>query len=271
MKRWIFFTYSVVVYALFVATFLYAIGFVGNVRFGPWHGLMFVPKSMDIGGGGGVAEALLVDALLLGVFALQHSVMARRGFKQKWTKLVPQPIERSTYVLFSTAALALLFALWQPIGSPVWAIDNQSVRAVLVVMSLLGFGTVLVATFHINHFDLFGLRQTFYGVLKRQPPPVEFATPGLYRVVRHPIYAGFIIAFWATPVMTIGHLGFAIATTGYILVGIRLEERDLVRDLGDKYERYRRAVPMLAPIPKRDTAMSSAQPAHVVHNAKLES
>ncbi len=261
MKRWMFFAYSVVVYAFFLGVFLYAIGFVGNMQYELWSGVSFVPKSMDVGGeGGSVVTSLVVDALLLGVFAVQHSVMARHGFKQRWTRIVPAVIERSTFVLFASAALALLFAYWRPIGGVVWTVEDRGVRAALVGVSLVGWFTVLIGTFHINHFDLFGLRQTFYALVGREPAPHRFVTPGLYRVVRHPIYLGFVIAFWATPVMTIGHLVFAIATTGYILVGIQLEERDLVRQFGGDYERYRRAVPMLAPLPKR------AEPAR----AKLE-
>jgi len=260
MKRALFFAYSVVVYVLFLGTFLYAIGFVGNFHFGPWNGLSFVPKSMDLGGEGApLVDALVVDALVLAVFAIQHSGMARRGFKERWTKIVPAPIERSTYVLFSSAALILLFVLWRPIGATVWAFYDRTVTIALVVTSLIGWLTVLIATFHINHFDLFGLRQTFRALTGRATTSHRFVTPGLYRVVRHPLYLGFLIAFWSTPVMTIGHLVFAIATTGYILVAIQLEERDLVRDYGRDYERYRREVPMLAPIPKRPALSQSAK------------
>jgi methanethiol S-methyltransferase len=252
MKHIVFFVYSLVAYALFLGVFLYAIGFVGNFHFELWDGLVFVPRSMDLGGeGGSLGRALAVDGLLLGLFAIQHSGMARRGFKEKWTKIVPPPIERSTYVLFASVALAVLFAFWRPIGATVWAVEGRAITSVLVVVSLLGWITVLIGTFHINHFDLFGLRQTFYGLLGRKLPAHRFVTPGLYRVVRHPIYMGFVIAFWATPVMTIGHLVFAIATTGYILVAIQLEERDLVRDYGRDYEAYRREVSMLAPLPRR--------------------
>lgn len=252
MKRYAFFAYSAAVYAFFLGTFVYAIGFVGNFRFELWDGITFVPRSMDRGGEAGpLWKALLVDALLLSVFALQHSGMARRGFKEKWTKIVPRPIERSTYVLCASGALALLFAFWRPIGEPVWATDDRALTGVLVGLSLVGWFTVLAGTFHINHFDLFGLRQTFYLLIGRQPPANRFVTPGLYRVVRHPIYLGFLIAFWATPVMTIGHLLFAIATTGYILIAIQLEERDLVREYGADYQRYRREVSMLAPVPRR--------------------
>jgi protein-S-isoprenylcysteine O-methyltransferase Ste14 len=257
MKRLVFFAYSVVAYAVFLGVFLYAVGFVGNLHFGPWRGLVFVPTSMDLGEAAPLGKALLIDALLLGVFALQHSGMARRGFKDRWTQIIPRPIERSTYVLFSSGALALMFALWRPIGATVWAFDNRAVTMLLALTSLIGWVTALLSTFHINHFDLFGLRQTFYPLIGRELPPARFATPGLYKAVRHPLYLGFLIAFWSTPVMTIGHLVFAIATTGYILVAIQLEERDLVRDFGPAYERYRRQVPMLAPIPRRpDPAQS---------------
>jgi len=252
MNRWISVAYSVTVYAIFLGTFLYAIGFVGNIHLEPWLGLELVPKSMDRGGEGApIGKALVIDALLLGLFALQHSGMARPGFKRIWTKLVPPPIERSTYVLFASGALILLFAAWRPLGGTVWSTEHPVAAAVLALIAVGGWLTVVAGTFHINHFDMFGLRQTFYALLRREPPPHRFVTPGLYRITRHPIYAGFVIAFWATPVMTLGHLVFAIAMTGYILLGIRLEERDLVREYGDRYERYREAVPMLAPLPVR--------------------
>ncbi len=251
LKRWMFFGYSVVAYAFFLGTFLYAIGFVGNIA---------VPRSMDAGGEGGTLwEALLVDGALLALFAIQHSGMARRGFKERWTRLVPRPIERSTYVLFASGALALLFAFWRPIGDPVWATDDGVVTTALTALSLLGFLIVFIGTWHINHFDLFGLRQSWSALLRREPPAPRFVTPGLYRVVRHPIYMGFLIAFWATPIMTIGHLVFAVATTGYVLVAIQLEERDLVRDYGSDYQRYRREVPMLTPLPKRPEAIQRAK------------
>lgn len=251
MRRMAFFVYGAAVYAFFLGTFLYAIGFVGN---------FLVPRSMDTGGPATpLGEALLVDALLLGVFALQHSGMARRGFKQRWTRVVPPVIERSTYVLFASGALALLFAFWRPIGAPVWAAEGAALTTALIVISLVGWSIVLAATFHIDHFELFGLRQVYSNLVGRPPVPHRFVTPGLYQRVRHPIYLGFIIAFWATPVMTIGHLVFAIATTAYILVAIQLEERDLVREHGLDYERYRRQVPMLAPVPRRTAPPSRAK------------
>ena len=252
MKRFVFFAYSVLAYTFFLGTFLYAVGFVGNFRFEPWPGWVFVPRSMDLGGEAGpVGQALLVDALLLGLFALQHSGMARRGFKQRWTRVVPPVIERSTYVLFSSAALATLLAFWRPLGFAVWAASDPSVQAALVVASLAGWLTALAATFHIDHFSLFGLRQTWSALRGREVPAHRFVTPGLYRYVRHPLYLGFLVAFWATPVMTLGHLVFALATTGYILVAIQLEERDLVREYGPDYLRYRQQVPMLTPLPRR--------------------
>ena len=252
MKKSAFVLYSLTAYTAFLATLLYAVGFLGNLRLGPWHGLVFVPKSMDVGGEGApIATALLIDAALLSMFALQHSGMARRGFKRWWTRIVPPPIERSTYVLVSSVALALVFALWRPIGGAVWSFDDRMITTLFTFASLLGWFIALISTFHIDHFELFGLRRPFYALLGREPPAARFVTPGLYRAVRHPLYLGFVIAFWATPVMTIGHLVFAIATTAYILIAIQFEERDLVRDYGADYERYRRQVPMLAPLPRR--------------------
>jgi len=251
MKRLFFALYGTVTYLFFLGTFLYAIGFVANA---------VVPKSMDVGGEGApLWEALLIDALLLSVFALQHSGMARRGFKERWTRIVPPAIERSTYVLFASGALALLFAFWRPIGEPVWAIEEGAGTAALLALSLLGWLIVLAGTFHIDHFDLFGLRQVHAAITGRRGPVHPFVTPGLYRFVRHPIYMGFVIAFWATPIMTIGHLVFAIATTAYIVVAIQLEERDLVRSYGADYERYRQEVPMLAPLPRRKDEPSRAK------------
>lgn len=238
MKRIAAFTYGVICYAIFFGTFLYAIGFVGD---------LFVPKSIDSAPEGPLGQALLIDALLLGLFAVQHSVMARPAFKRWWTRFVPKPVERSTYVLFSSLALIALFAWWQPIGGVIWHVQDQVGQAVLYGLCTLGWGLVLVATFLINHFDLFGLRQVWLYLRGKEYRALTFVTPGPYRHVRHPIYVGFIIAFWATPTMTAAHLFFALLTTAYILIGIRLEERDLVTYHGARYSEYSKQVPMLVP------------------------
>jgi protein-S-isoprenylcysteine O-methyltransferase Ste14 len=230
--------YGCVAYLLFAVTFLYAVGFVGDVP-----GL----KTIDSGVAGHVWAAVLVDVLLLGVFAVQHSVMARRGFKHWWTRIVPPPVERSTYVLAASLALALLIWQWRPILNTVWSVDNRSARFLLIGLSHLGWALLLVATFLLNHFELFGLQQAYDHWRGRHFESPSFKTPGLYKFVRHPIYFGFILAFWATPRMTAGHLLFAMMTTGYVLVGIFFEERDLIAQFGDKYHRYRAEVGMLLP------------------------
>lgn len=248
-RRAAYLVYGVACYAVFFFTFLYAIGFVGGF-FGSLGLTGDLFRSMDSGRAAGAGQALLVDALLLGLFAVQHSGMARRGFKAAWTRLVPEPIERSTYVLATSLCLALLFWQWRPLGTAViWDVTGTAAEPALVAVSMAGWLIVLFTTFLINHFDLFGLRQVWYAFRARPYPGLEFRTPALYRAVRHPIYLGFIIAFWATPAMSLGHLVFAVATTGYILVAIQLEERDLVHRFGDTYREYRRGTRMLVPLP----------------------
>jgi methanethiol S-methyltransferase len=235
----LFAAYGVVSYLIFFASFLYAIAFVGN--------LPMAPKTIDSGTPGALIPSLVVDALLLGLFAVQHSVMARPAFKRVWTKLVPPPIERSTFVLFASLALIVLYAFWQPLPQGIWAVAPGPLALALTVLFWVGWGVVLISTFLISHFELFGLKQVFDRLGNRPEAPIEFRTPGFYRYVRHPIYVGFILAFWATPVMSLGHLVFAIATLGYILIAIQLEEHDLIAHFGDRYRAYKAQVGMLIP------------------------
>jgi len=242
-KRIAFFIYGSISYLIFFGTFLYAIGFIGN--FG-------VPRTLDGAPSKPLLVAFLINTGLLTLFAVQHSVMARKWFKEWWTRIVPTPLERSTYVLFSSLALILLFWLWQPLGGVVWSIEDPLGQIVLRVLFGFGFALVLVSTFLINHFDLFGLRQVWLYLLGRPYTTLHFGTPGPYRLVRHPLYVGWLFAFWSTPTMTVAHLLFSVATTAYILLAIQFEERDLVREHGESYEAYRRSVPMLVPFTRRN-------------------
>jgi protein-S-isoprenylcysteine O-methyltransferase Ste14 len=238
MERFSAFLYGLVAYLVFFVSFLYAIGFVSG---------LVVPKTIDSGEATPGAGAFIVNILLMSVFAVQHSAMARRQFKQWWTHYVPKSVERSTYVLFASLALILLFWYWRPIPTVVWQIDNPQIAIAITGLSMVGWLIVLTSTFLINHFELFGLHQVANNLAGHPMPAPRFRTPLFYKFVRHPIYLGFIIAFWAAPTMTIGHLLFAAVTTAYILVGILLEERDLVDLFGDDYRRYKDRVSMLVP------------------------
>jgi len=238
LARSIGFLYGVFAYVMFLGTILYAIGFVSNI---------LVPKTLETGTAGPLAEALIINLVLMSIFALQHSVMARKPFKQWWTQFVPKAVERSTYVLLANLALILLMWQWRPMPAVVWQIDDPQIAAAVTGVSLVGWVIVFTSTFLINHFELFGLHQVASDLAGRTIPAPRFRTPLLYKFVRHPLYLGFIIAFWAAPTMSVGHLLFAAVTTAYIFVGILLEERDLTDLFGDDYRRYKRRVSMLVP------------------------
>jgi protein-S-isoprenylcysteine O-methyltransferase Ste14 len=242
MSKVLSFIYGVLCYAVFFLSFLYAVGFVGN---------FVVPKSIDSGDPSALGSSILTNVVLLGLFAVQHTIMARPAFKQWWTKIVPEQVERSTFVLVSSLLLLLLFWLWRPMPALVWSAEGTVGGTVLWMLFACGWLMVLLSTFMIDHFDLMGLRQVWLHLRGREYHHVKFQTTSLYRHVRHPIMLGFIIAFWATPVMTTGHLLFALATTAYILIGIQFEERDLAHFLGKDYEDYKRRVPMLLPFNRK--------------------
>lgn len=255
MKRMLAMGYGALCYAVFLASFLYAIGFVGN---------MVVPRTVDNGISASIGEAVVVNLILLALFAGQHSVMARPGFKRWWTRVVPTVVERSTYVLASSLLLFLLFWQWRTMPQIVWSVSAPAGRAVLETLFWCGWAVVLTSTFMINHFDLFGLRQVYLAWREEPYRDVNFRTTLFYRVVRHPIMVGFIVAFWAAPTMTAGHLLFAVATTGYIVVAVRFEEHDLVSALGEPYLRYRTEVPMMIPGLHPHGGHSASGPHHAV-------
>lgn len=241
MKKITVFIYGIACYVLFFLTFLYAIGFIGN---------FLVPKSIDLGIEAPLVQAILINLVLLSIFAIQHSVMARPAFKEMWTKIVPEPAERSTYVLLSSLALILLFYFWQPLSSVIWNVESEAGQVILYGGFAFGWSLVLYATFLINHFDLFGLRQVYLFLKGEEYVPLPFNTPGPYKLIRHPLYLGWFFAFWCIPAMTLGHLMFSIVTTIYILLAIQFEEKDLQVSLGQRYKDYRRLIPMIIPFTK---------------------
>lgn len=259
MSRVLAFVYGVVTYAIFLVTFLYAIGFIEG---------RLVPKSINSGPTGSVPQAVLINVLLLGLFGLQHSVMARPGFKRWWTRFVPRPIERSTFVLVTCCVLALLFWQWRPITSTVWSVEAGWARTLLTGLSAFGWLLVLYSSFVIDHFDLFGVRQVLLYLRGRNYVHPPFMERSVYKLVRHPLMVGFLVAFWATPHMTGGHVLFAVVATGYILVGITLEERDLLQILGEDYRLYRARTPLLLPRPRSAKPVSSPRNAPMAQSSE---
>ena len=235
-------SYGFVAYLAFLGTILYAIGFTGN---------MFVSKSLDSTPNVSLANAILINCSLLLLFALQHSLMARKSFKRIWIKFIPEPIERSTYVLLASGCLSLTMWQWQPMGGVLWTVESESGKGLVLFLFFLGWSLVFFSTFLINHFDLFGIRQVWLYFKGRRYEQLQFSTPNLYRMVRHPLYFGFLVAFWCTPVMTVAHLLFAVLCTGYILTAIQFEEKDLLAQFGDRYNLYRTQAPMIIPFLKK--------------------
>ena len=238
MKKLFVLLYGVLAYLLFFSTFLYLIGFIGN---------LFVPKGIDDGQSVSMLQAIVANFLLLALFAVQHSVMARPWFKKRWTKIIPAEIERSTFVVFACTALIALFVLWRPVGIVVWSVESSFLSGVLLALFGLGWTIVLVSSFLINHFDLFGLRQVWLYFRGKPHTQLPFATPFLYNWIRHPLYFGLLLGFWAAPVMSVSRLFLAVVWTAYVFYAIGLEENDLIRVFGEKYRSYRKRVPMMIP------------------------
>jgi protein-S-isoprenylcysteine O-methyltransferase Ste14 len=263
MSRALALIFAILCYAIFFATFLYLIGFVGD--------LSFMPKTVNAPPSGmAPVAAAVVDVALIALFGLQHSIMARPAFKRAWTRMVPPALERSVYVLAASIALLILFALWQPIGKAIWTVRPDTMGwlyGILWALFWVGFGIVLVSTFLINHFELFGLQQAWFNLRSRQAAAPELRQPGFYRWVAHPLYAGFFLAFWATPRMTVGHLLLAVALSIYMLIAIRFEEHDLTNVFGEDYRRYRSGVGMLIPrFGRRSGAAAPASPTETVRS-----
>ncbi len=262
MRKLVYMFYAIMCYFIFFATFLYMIGFVENVTNFSFSAQIhhLFPKTLDTGTRSlPVFPAILTNIFLVALFGIQHSVMARQGFKKKWTKLIPRPVERSTYVLLASIMLIVLYVFWQPVKFSIWNVSQTLTGSILFIVSMSGWGMLLISTFLINHFDLFGLRQVYRYARNEEPYQLKFRTPMFYKMVRHPIYFSFLIIFWFTPVMTIGHFVFSTAMTTYILIGIYHEEKDLLHFHGQSYQRYRKEVPRLIPFTRPASQKQKAQ------------